>query len=75
MTNNNNKEEQMTFTAKIEALANKGTVVVWCREVEFSDRQSAIDYLWPFCKSRSVHLSYKCTIVRSDGVVLLAPNF
>ena len=65
----------MTFTAKIEARANKGTFVVWCREVEFSNRQSAIDYLWPFYKSRKVHISYKCTIVRSDGVVLLAPSF
>ena len=74
MTNNNNKGEQMTFTAKIEARVN-GTVVVWCREVVFSDRQNAIDYLWPFCNSRSVHLTYKCKIVRSDDVVLLAPAF
>ena len=63
----------MTFTAKIETRVN-GTIV-WQREVVFSDRQNAIDYLWPFCKSRSVHLTYKCKIVRSDDVVLLAPSF
>ena len=72
--NNNNKGEQLTFTAKLEARVT-GTFIAWCREVVFSDRQSAIDYLSPFCKSRSGHLTYKCKIVRSDDVVLLAPAF
>jgi len=63
----------MTFTAKIETRFN-GTITE-LTEVVFSDRQNAIDYLWPFCKSRSDVRTYKCKIVRSDGVVLLAPSF
>ena len=73
MKSNNNKGAEMTFTAKIETRVN-GTVAE-LTEVVFSDRQNAIDYLWPFCKSRSVHRTYKCKIVRSDGVALLAPGF
>ena len=63
----------MNFTAKVETRVD-GTIAE-LTEVVFSDRQNAIDYLWPFCKSRSVHLAYKCKIVRSDDVVLLAPDF
>lgn len=76
MKSNNNKGQEMTFTAVIETTAignsypKSGTT-----EVVFSSRQNAIDYLCPFYKYRSVHRTHKCKIVRSDGVVLLAPGF
>jgi len=63
----------MTFTAKIETRVD-GTITE-LTEVVFKRRQSAIDYLWPFYKKRSTHRTYTCKIVRSDGVVLLAPGF
>lgn len=44
-------------------------------EVPFNSRQNAIDYLWPFYKSRSTHRTYKCTIVTPDGKTLFAPSF
>jgi len=63
----------MEFTAVVEVRVEG--VVTDNTKVVFKRRQSAIEYLWPFYKSRNTHRTYTCKIVRSDGVVLLAPGF
>ena len=74
MKSNNNKGAEMTFTAVIEVTSfeSEQTAIT---EVDFSNRQNAIDYLWPFYRKRSAHRKYRVKIVRSDGVVLAAPSF
>ena len=67
MTNNNSKGNAMSaYTAQITTIIDG--VVTDVSEAPFAREQAAIDFVYPFYKSRNKYRTYRVAVIRnSDG--------